>query len=175
VNSKQKPRVIIYTDGGCRGNPGVGGWGVLLIDVPSGRSMSLRGGEKDTTNNRMEIQAAIEGLSVMKRPGQAVEIRSDSKYLIDMCTTWMHSWKRKGWVKKGGEIKNLDLIKQLDLLLAKHIVSWKWVQGHSGEPGNDFVDQLANEAMDDIKSGTSATAEKRYESVPIAIQLPSTD
>jgi ribonuclease HI len=164
-----KPRIVAYTDGGCRGNPGVGGWGFLLIDRRSGSALERRGGEQHTTNNRMEMLAAIEVLRAIKGEGRAIEIRSDSRYLVDMCRTWMAGWKKKGWKKKGGPIKNLDLVQQLDELKARHEVTWTWVEGHSGEPGNEHADQLTNAAMDDVAAGRDASWERRLEASPVKV------
>ncbi len=161
--------LVIYTDGGCRGNPGVGGWGFVLIHLPTGATLEERGGEPNTTNNRMELSAAIRGLEALRKPGQSVEIRTDSKYLKDMAETWMKGWKRKGWTKKGGEIKNLDLVKALDVLLAQHTVRWRWVPGHAGEPGNEHADMLTNLAMDAVSGGGSANAQRRLSAPPFVV------
>jgi len=166
--------LVAYTDGGCRGNPGIGGWGYLLIHLPTNVALEARGGAAQTTNNRMEMLAAIEALRSLKRPGQAIEIRSDSKYLVDMATKWMGGWKRKGWKRKGkAPIKNLDLVKELDALLQKHDVSWRWVKGHAGEPGNEFADQLTNDAMDAQQLGMGAAARRRHPVSPL--QVPRED
>lgn len=162
--------LVAYTDGGCRGNPGVGGWAFVLVHRATGSTLERRGGEAETTNNRMEITAALELLRSLKRPGQRLEIRSDSRYLIDLATKWAAGWKRRGWTRKGKEpLKNLDLIKPLDALLDTHHVTWTWVAGHSGEPGNDYVDQLANEAMDCLQSGADPALERRLEASPIPL------
>ncbi len=146
-------QLICYTDGGCRGNPGIGAWGYLLIDPETGHALEAADGENHTTNNRMEMGAAIAALQCLKQPNTTIKIFSDSKYLIDCCTQWMPGWKGKGWKKKGGELKNVDLLKQLDELLSQHQVTWQWVKGHGGDPGNEHVDQLANDAMDRIQAG----------------------
>lgn len=170
-----KANVLVYTDGGCRGNPGgVGGWGALLIHVASDKARALRGGVPDTTNNRMEMTGAIEALNAIA-PGPTIEIRSDSKYLVDMCTKWMAGWKRRGW-KRGSDqpeaIKNLDLVKQLNELISKQKVTWTWVRGHAGEPGNEFADALTNAAMDDVAKGRDGRSDERFERSPIAIAGP---
>lgn len=164
-------RIVIYTDGGCRGNPGgVGGWACLLLDVPSGRSLERRGAADDTTNNRMEMMGAIEGLRAVKGEGVPVELRSDSKYLIDVCTKWIPGWKRNGWRKKDGEpVKNLDLVQDLEALVAKHRVKWTWVPGHCGEAGNEYVDALLNRSMDERKAGRTGEEERRFEHAPVRI------
>ncbi len=163
-------RLVAYTDGGCRGNPGVGGWGFLLVDTRSGAALSRRGGEPETTNNRMEMQAAIEALAALSRPNQSIEIRTDSRYLVDLATTWMHGWKRKGWMRKGNQpVKNVDLVKRVDELVQQHDIRWTWVKGHAGEPGNEFADHLTNAAMDDVSGGKSGADEQRYKESPIRI------
>jgi len=164
--------VVAYTDGGCRGNPGPGGWGFLLIHRGSGAALERRGGEAETTNNRMEMTAAIEALESLKRDGQRIEIRSDSKYLVDMARSWLAGWKRKGWRRgpKGKDpVKNLDLVKRLDGLIGRHDVTWTWVRGHSGEPGNEHVDGLTNDAMDRVQRGEDPAAERRYEASPVPL------
>ncbi len=161
-----RPKVLAWTDGGCRGNPGPGGWGFLLVHLATGAALERRGGEPQTTNNRMEMTAAIEVLLALKGPAE-VEIRSDSRYLVDMCTSWMRGWKRKGWKKKGGPIKNLDLVQQLDELIQVHHVKWTWVRGHVGVPGNEHADRLTNLAMDAVQGGRDPAAEQRYEQTPV--------
>jgi ribonuclease HI len=132
-------KVIIYTDGACSGNPGPGGWGVFLSY--NGYEKELFGYDIDTTNNRMELQAVIEGLRALSREVY-VEIYTDSKYVMDGATQWMSGWKAKGWSKKGG-LKNADLWQALDVELSKHKVNWQWVKGHSGVEGNERADALA--------------------------------
>lgn len=155
--------VVAFTDGGCRGNPGPGGWGFLLVDVKTQAALERRGGEPHTTNNRMEMTAAIRALEAVKREGEKVEVRSDSKYLVEMCSRWIRTWKSRGWKRKDkGEIQNLDLVKRLDELIARHDVRWTWVRGHAGDLGNEHVDRLANAAMDLLARGVDAAAERRY-------------
>ncbi len=163
--------LVAYTDGGCRGNPGIGGWGFILIHIPTGTSLEQRGGAALTTNNRMEMSAAIHALKSLRRPGQTIEIRTDSKYLKDMAETWMKGWKKKGWKKKGGEIKNLDLVKELDGLLAQHTVQWAWVRGHNGELGNERADALTNVAMDCLAMGVSPEGTQRLDSPPFPVEM----
>jgi ribonuclease HI len=153
--------VIAYTDGGCRGNPGVGGWAFLLVDSQTGKALERADGDPHTTNNRMEMLAAINCLHALKKAGTPVCIHSDSKYLIDCCSKWMPGWKAAGWKRKGGPLKNLDLLQELDALLQTYRVRWQWVKGHAGNPGNERVDTLANQVMDAIQAGTSAAYEKR--------------
>lgn len=167
--------VLVYTDGGCRGNPGgIGGWGALMIHVPSDKARTLRGGVPDTTNNRMEMLGAISALMAFSADRQDVEIRSDSKYLVDMASKWLPGWKKRGWKRGGpdggGEIKNLELVKQLDGLIAKHRVKWTWVRGHAGEPGNELVDALTNAAMDDVKAGKNGRADERFDPSPVRVR-----
>ncbi len=161
--------LVAYTDGGCRGNPGVGGWGYILVHLPTGTTLEGRGGARQTTNNRMEMTAAIEVLRSLRKPGQRLEIRTDSKYLKDMAETWMKGWKKRGWKKKGGPIKNLDLVKELDALLAQHDVRWRWVKGHADEPGNERADALTNLAMDCIGMGVGAADTTRSDLPPFTV------
>lgn len=161
--------LIAYTDGGCRGNPGPGAWGFLLVDRRRGVALERTGGEPQTTNNRMEISAALQVLESLKG-SQRIEIRTDSRYLIDMSTKWIPGWKRKGWKRKGNEpVKNLDLVQRLDELLRQHQVVWTWVAGHSGEPGNEYVDGLANAAMDRLARRADPASERRHEVSPVRV------
>ena len=140
--------VEIYTDGACRGNPGPGGWGVLLR--AGGQERELHGGESETTNNRMELRAAIEGLAVLKRPCR-VALYTDSQYLRMGITEWMAGWKRNGWKTSGRKpVKNQDLWQRLDDEAARHEIDWHWVKGHSGHPENKRADQLANRGIDEL-------------------------
>lgn len=134
--------VDAYTDGACKGNPGPGGWGVLL--VYGEHRKELHGGEAHTTNNRMELQAVIEALKSLKRPSR-VRIHTDSQYVHKGISEWMAGWKRKGWKTADGKpVKNKDLWEALDALSARHEVKWHWVKGHAGHPGNERADRLAN-------------------------------
>ena len=138
-------QVTMYTDGACKGNPGPGGWGALLRygDVEK----ELWGGEDTTTNNRMELQAVIAGLSALTRPSR-VTIVTDSQYVKNGMTQWIHNWKRNGWKTAARKpVKNADLWQQLDTLVQKHDVHWEWVKGHSGHPGNERADALANRGI----------------------------
>lgn len=164
-------RLVAYTDGGCRGNPGPGGWGFLLIDTVTGAGLERRGGNPSTTNNRMEMQAAIEVLRSLKKPGQQIEIRTDSSYLINLSTKWMAGWKRRGWKRGGGAVvKNVDLVQEVDVLMARHHVSWCKVPGHAGEPGNEFADRLTNEAMDDVQLGRDGSLTVRHPQSPVQVR-----
>jgi ribonuclease HI len=138
--------VEIYTDGACSGNPGPGGWGAVLSY--GGRSKELSGGEAaPTTNNRMELMAAIQALESLKRPSR-VRLHTDSSYLRNGITGWLASWKRNGWKTASRQpVKNEDLWRRLDAAAAKHDVQWLWVRGHAGNPGNERADALANRGM----------------------------
>jgi ribonuclease HI len=138
--------VTIYTDGACRGNPGPGGWGVLLIAGDKRRE--LFGAEAHTTNNRMELMAAIQALLALKRPVRAT-LFTDSKYVCTGIEEWLPAWKGRGWRTADKKpVKNQDLWQELDAARAPHQVTWRWVRGHAGNEGNERVDQLANEAID---------------------------
>jgi len=134
-------RVDVYTDGACSGNPGPGGWGAILIHRHSEREIS--GGEADTTNNRMELMAAIMALEAMKRPVE-VHLHTDSTYVRDGITKWIHGWKKNGWRTAAKKpVKNADLWQRLDAASARHHVTWHWVKGHAGHPKNERADELA--------------------------------
>jgi ribonuclease HI len=140
------PGLTIHTDGACRGNPGPGGWGALLDW--NGTRKELSGAEAATTNNRMELTAAIMGLAALKRPSVAT-VQTDSQYVIKGITLWLPSWKDRGWRTADKKpVKNQDLWEKLDQLAAQHTLRWQWVKGHSGDPGNERVDELANLAID---------------------------
>jgi len=140
-----KNNIIIYTDGACKGNPGIGGWGAILNY--SGNSKSIYGYEENTTNNRMELMAAIKSLTVLKNKSNVI-IYTDSKYLMDGINTWIHSWKKNKWKNANKkDVKNVDLWKMIDKLNSSHVVEWKWVKGHSGDMGNETADSLANLAI----------------------------
>ena len=140
--------VIIYTDGACRGNPGPGGWGVILNY--KGKIKELYGAEKHTTNNRMELMAAIQALESLTRPC-SVQLNSDSIYVLKGITDWMPNWKKRGWKTAAKTpVKNEDLWRRLDVAITKHKVEWKWVKGHSGDTGNDRADTLANIGIDSL-------------------------
>jgi len=146
--------VEIYTDGACRGNPGPGGWGVLLI--AGGAQRELSGAASATTNNRMELTAAIEALRALKRPVRAT-LHTDSQYVLNGIEEWLPQWKRRGWKTADRKpVKNQDLWEALDAARAPHQVQWKWVRGHAGNAGNERVDQLANEAIDALLAVPSA-------------------
>ncbi|MEM9533189.1 MAG: ribonuclease HI [Pseudomonadota bacterium] len=137
--------VEIYTDGACSGNPGPGGWGAVL--TYRSKKKTLSGGARETTNNRMEMQAVIEALSALKRRCE-VDLYTDSTYVRDGVTKWMARWKTNGWQTSAKKaVKNQDLWQALDQALARHKVNWHWVKGHSGNPGNELADQLARDAV----------------------------
>jgi len=140
--------IDIYTDGACKGNPGPGGWGVLLKSGDTEKE--LFGGESATTNNRMEMQAVIEALSALKRPC-AVTLHVDSQYVLKGITEWLPGWKAKGWRTAAKQpVKNVDLWQKLDALVAGggHRIEWRWVRGHNGDPGNERADALANKGVE---------------------------
>ena len=139
-----KPLVTIYTDGACRGNPGPGGWGAILRYGKHEKAIS--GGEKDTTNNRMELRAALEALRALTEPCRVV-LYTDSEYLKKGITLWMPNWKKRNWRRKGGKLANVDLWMKLDEEIDRHEVRWRWVKGHAGNTYNEKVDKLAREAI----------------------------
>lgn len=144
-------QVQIYTDGACRGNPGPGGWAALLIAGKERRELS--GAEAATTNNRMELMAAISGLGALKRRC-TVHLYTDSKYVLQGLTEWLPQWKARGWRTAAREpVKNKDLWERLDAAAAAQDIEWHWVKGHSGDEGNEFVDELANQAIDRLLAG----------------------
>jgi ribonuclease HI len=141
-------RVEIYTDGACRGNPGVGGWGALLRFRD--RELELFGGEPATTNNRMELTAAIRALEALKRRCE-VALYTDSQYVRQGITTWLADWKRRDWRTSDRKpVKNQDLWQELDALASKHDIAWHWVRGHTGHPENERADALANRGIDEL-------------------------
>ncbi|ODN71395.1 ribonuclease HI [Methylobrevis pamukkalensis] len=145
MTDEAEPTVVIYTDGACSGNPGPGGWGAILTfgDVVK----ELCGGEADTTNNRMELMAAIEALTALKRPCR-VEIHTDSQYVKGGISTWIHNWKRNGWKTADKKaVKNADLWQRLEDARGRHQVTWHWVKGHAGHDMNERADELAREGM----------------------------
>jgi ribonuclease HI len=143
--------VDIYTDGACKGNPGVGGWGALL--TTGGHARELFGGERLTTNNRMELMAVIRALEALKRPC-AVRVHTDSKYVQLGISTWIHQWKKRGWRTADKKpVKNDDLWKELDEVAAQHRIEWIWVKGHAGHDGNEKADELANRGCASVVSG----------------------
>lgn len=147
----EKSKVEIYTDGGCRPNPGTGGWAAILLS--GDRVKELSGGEPNTTNNRMELLAAIEALRALKKPC-LVRMHTDSQYVKNGITSWMTKWRRNGWkAAGGGAVKNQDLWQELDSMAAKHEIHWSWVRGHTGDHYNERCDVLAGEAIERVASG----------------------
>jgi ribonuclease HI len=147
------PDLFAYTDGACSGNPGPGGWGAVLIARDGDavvKERNLKGGEAHTTNNRMELLAAINALEALVGPS-TLTVVTDSSYVKDGITKWIYGWKAKDWKKKGGEIKNIDLWQRLDAARDRHDVTWKWVKGHAGHPENERADELARAGMAPFK------------------------
>ena len=140
--------VNVFTDGACRGNPGPGGWGALLI---AGRHRrTLHGGEPDTTNNRMELIAAIKALNALQGPRKVI-LHTDSKYVMDGINEWLPNWKNRGWKTAAKKpVKNKDLWQELDAAVGRHEIDWRWVKGHAGNPGNETADELANLGLDEL-------------------------
>ena len=144
-----KTDIQIWTDGACSGNPGPGGWGVLL--VAGTRRKELYGGAPDTTNNRMELQAAIEALNALKKPSK-VTLNTDSTYVKDGLTKWIHGWKKNGWKTAAKKpVKNKDLWQALDEACASHEIKWVWVKGHAGDEGNEKADELARRGAEEAR------------------------
>jgi ribonuclease HI len=142
--------VVVHTDGACSGNPGPGGWGAIL--QWNGHTRELKGGEPHTTNNRMELMAAISALESLKRPC-TVQIHTDSQYLRDGITKWIHGWKKNGWKTADKKpVKNVDLWQRLDAALASHDIQWHWVRGHAGHDLNERADELAREGISDMRA-----------------------
>ncbi len=141
---KNSPVVKIYSDGACWGNPGPGGWAAILITP--GHRKEISGAEPQTTNNRMEITAALEALKALKGPS-VVQFYTDSSYLVNAATAWLPGWKARGWKRKDGVLLNADLWQELDREMAKHQVSWTWVKGHAGNRYNEWADELATKAI----------------------------
>lgn len=154
MNPEPETEVTLYTDGACSGNPGPGGWAYILIHPASGKTVENSGGESETTNNRMELQAAVEGLQALKRPTSVV-LYTDSVYVGKGLSEWMPKWKANGWRRKENnswkEVKNVDLWQQLDVLVRSHKVKYVRVAGHSGHPENDRCDELAVAAYQKFK------------------------
>ncbi|MEE9160740.1 MAG: ribonuclease HI [Gammaproteobacteria bacterium] len=143
-----KEQIEIFTDGACRGNPGPGGWGVLLRY--QGKERTLHGGEAETTNNRMELMAAIIGLESLKESCK-VTLTTDSKYVMSGITDWINNWKKRGWKTASRKsVKNEDLWRRLDDVNQQHEIHWQWVKGHSGHRENELVDALANRGVDEL-------------------------
>ena len=161
------PQVKIYTDGACSGNPGPGGWGVVL-EHASGRK-ELHGGEAATTNNRMELMAAIRALEALTKPCR-VELHTDSQYVRQGITIWIHGWKARGWrTADKSPVKNEDLWRALDSARSRHEVDWRWVKGHAGDPGNERADALARLGCEEAKAQSGATRKRAPEATPTTL------
>ena len=144
-------KIEIYTDGACKGNPGVGGWGALLVAGEKEKEMC--GGEKETTNNRMELMAVIQALGALKRPCH-ITLHTDSQYVLKGITEWITGWKAKGWkTASKAPVKNVDLWQALDAAQSTHEIEWRWVRGHTGHHGNERADQLANRGVEKVLAG----------------------
>ena len=140
--------VIVYTDGACRGNPGPGGWGAVLRY--NGHERRLHGGEQPTTNNRMELMAAIQALETLREPC-TVDLYTDSNYVRQGLTEWLPQWRKRNWKTADKKpVKNQDLWERLDVAATRHKVQWHWIKGHSGDEGNELADQLANKGVDEV-------------------------
>lgn len=151
MSRDRRPEVEIHTDGACSGNPGPGGWGAVLTS--GAHRKELRGGEPLTTNNRMELMAAIKALEQLKRPS-VVDIYTDSSYLRNGITTWIHTWKRNNWRTADKKpVKNVELWKRLDEALGEHEIRWHWIKGHAGHPENERADELARMAIREVRGG----------------------
>jgi ribonuclease HI len=145
--------IEIYTDGACRGNPGPGGWGALLIAGKHQKTM--HGGDPETTNNRMELTAAIEALNALKSHSRVI-LHTDSKYVMDGIREWMPNWKKRDWKTASRKpVKNQDLWQALDVAVGRHEIDWRWVKGHNGNPGNEVADELANRGIDEMEKKQS--------------------
>jgi ribonuclease HI len=150
-----EPHVVVHTDGACSGNPGPGGWGAILAF--GDREKELKGGEAHTTNNRMELMAAIAALEALKRPC-LVDIHTDSQYLRNGVMSWITQWKRNGWRTADKKpVKNIDLWQRLDAALGQHRVHWHWVKGHAGHVLNERADQLARDGLEEARASTGTT------------------
>ncbi len=153
MSTPAQSKVVIYTDGACKGNPGPGGWGGVLRSAD--KEKHLHGGELMTTNNRMEMTAVIEALKALKMACH-VSLYTDSKYVMQGVTEWMGGWKARGWKTAGKDpVKNVDLWQEIDELLGKHQIDWHWVKGHAGHPGNELADALANKGVEEILKKTA--------------------
>ena len=151
MTAREKPHVIIHTDGACSGNPGPGGWGAILESGAHRKELS--GGEPQSTNNRMELMAAISALEALKGPSR-VDLWTDSNYVRDGITKWIHGWRRNGWKTADKKpVKNAELWQRLDEATKRHQIEWHWLKGHAGHPENERADELAREAIKALREG----------------------
>ncbi len=148
ISVKYVTGVKIYTDGACRGNPGPGGWGAVMLYRDRVRELS--GGDRHTTNNRMELTAVIKALAELRKSAE-IDVYSDSSYVVKGMTGWIHDWKRRGWKRASGSLENVDLWRELAELADLHRIRWHWVRGHSGDPLNERADELAKTAVPSVK------------------------
>ena len=152
------PHVVIYTDGACSGNPGPGGWGAIMIS--GAHRKEINGGERHTTNNRMELMAVISPLEALKGPS-AIELWTDSQYVKNGITAWIFSWKKNGWKTADKKpVKNAELWQQLDAARGRHKIDWRWLKGHAGHPENERADELARAAITELKSAKREEADR---------------
>ena len=166
TDTERKPEVILYTDGSCKGNPGPGGWAFVLQHPKSGKTLERFGSELNTTNNRMELQAVIEGLKTLTKPSQ-VELVSDSKYVLQGIEDWMPKWKKNGWSKSArssNPVKNVELWQELDKLVSLHTLTFRYIPGHSGHYFNERCDQLASLAALGNTGGKKSYVQKVIQS-----------
>ncbi len=163
------PEIFAYTDGACSGNPGPGGWGVLLVARDGTnvvREKELRGGEAMTTNNRMELTAAIRALEALSHPSQ-ITVVTDSRYVKDGITKWISNWKRNNWMSASGDpVKNKELWERLDEMRSRHRVNWEWIKGHRGHPENERSDELARQGMQPFRKSQSKGTGTRLGGAP---------
>jgi ribonuclease HI len=163
-------QTVAWADGSARGNPGPAGWGMALLHVPSGTTLSRCGGVPRGTNNQMELMAVLEVLRSVRRPGARLEVRTDSRFVIQVATTWRHGWKRRGWRKADGDPPaNLELIMALDAELERVHPTFTWIRGHAGEPGNEYVDGLAHGAATAMSEGRETADDARSEAPPFVV------
>ena len=149
MTKESRPHIVIYTDGACSGNPGPGGWGAILMSGAHRKELS--GGEETSTNNRMELMAAIAALEALKRPSH-IDLHTDSQYLKNGIQAWIHNWKRNGWKTADKKpVKNAELWQRLDEARRRHTIEWHWVKGHAGHPENERADELARMAIDALR------------------------
>jgi ribonuclease HI len=159
-----QPHAIIYTDGGYRHSKDLGAWGFVIINTKNKKALARAQAFTKTTSNRMELSAVLEALKILPSPRKQVFLVSDSQYTINSCEKWIRGWKSNGWKKNTpGELKNIDILQELDVLISSHNIKYFWVRGHSGNHGNDYVDALLNRAMDSFLTNGQALVEERID------------